>query len=272
VESVELAFTTYGCLDWSWQQVLDGATRYGYRGLELRMHRTDPDLRRGEPLASGRYDEARRQLRERGLTVVSVGSSCRLHESRRDAGHLAHGRDCIDLAAALGAPFMRVFPDHLPEGPERAEALATVVGGLRELAQYASAHGVTVLLESHGTVVNGPVLAEILTRADHPAASFLWDTHHTWRLGGEAPAETWAHVAPWVRHCHVKDSVTDGDRWRYSLPGAGEYPWAELLGVLRAGGYGGYISYEHEMPGHPYLPPAQEAFPIFVSFWARLTA
>ena len=40
-----------------------------------------------------------------------------------------------------------------------------------------------------------------------PPLRLIWDSHHTWRLGGESLKFTWEHLGPGLRHVHVKDSV-----------------------------------------------------------------
>ena len=58
----------------------------------------------------------------------------------------------VELAAALGARFVRVFGDVLPSGPPaaRAAALEPIAEGLNRLGEFAGTMQVRVVLETHG--------------------------------------------------------------------------------------------------------------------------
>ena len=90
----------------------------------------------------------------------------------------------------------------------------------------------------------------------------IWDTHHTWKLAGETPQESWDNIGKLVRHLHVKDSVShpsDRHPYTYVHLGEGEFPFKELFAVLASGGYRGVVAIEWEKLWHPYLDPIEEA-------------
>jgi sugar phosphate isomerase/epimerase len=89
----------------------------------------------------------------------------------------------------------------------------------------------------------------------------LWDSHHTWKRGGEDPVATWAAIAPHVVHVHVKDSVSRPSAkhpYTYVVPGSGEFPAAPLMDCLRRE-FSASVSLEWERQWHPYLSPLDEA-------------
>jgi fatty-acyl-CoA synthase len=61
---------------------------------------------------------------------------------------------------------------------------------------------------------------------------------------GEKPATTYENLKPWIRHIHLKDSVLEGDHTRYVLPGYGDLPLTDVIGLLQEGGYAGFYSLE----------------------------
>jgi len=67
---------------------------------------------------------------------------------------------------------------------------------------------VELLLETHDAFSASGPCCELLARLREPVG-IIWDTHHTWRLGGESPSESWSHLSKWIRHVHVKDSITN---------------------------------------------------------------
>ena len=264
---MKLAYSTLACPDWTWEQILDSGARYGFEGVEVRLIGPEMDLTRTEPFAPARPAETRQQLADAGLSLVCLGSSCRLHEG--GAG-LDHARAYIDLASSLGAPFVRVFPDKLlPDRPE-AESIALLADGLRTLARYVAPRSVTVLMETHGDLVRSPQLAAVLTQANHPHAGILWDTHNTWRMGAESPSHTWSQIGRWVRHYHVKDSVATAERaYQYVHFGQGEYPVVALLELLGRHHPDAWLSLEHEKKWHPALPAPEEALAVYTAYFAK---
>src|SRR5205809_5499027 len=120
--------------------------------------------------------------------------------------HLAEARRFIDLAQALGAPYVRVFGNNYVKDVPRVEMLAHIAAGLRELGDYAQPKGVTVLIESHGDFTDSPSLLELLRQADSPAVQLLWDAHHTFVSGQARPEDTVRHPGRYIRHTHLKDS------------------------------------------------------------------
>jgi sugar phosphate isomerase/epimerase len=118
-----------------------------------------------------------------------------------------------------------------------------------------------MLLETHDAFSASAPCAELMRRLDAPL-EVIWDSHHTWRLGGESPADSWACLSPWARHVHVKDSIDKPSArhpFTYVLPGDGQAPLAEIVGLLRAQQFAGVVSLEWEKLWHPYLPPLRAA-------------
>jgi sugar phosphate isomerase/epimerase len=259
-----LSFSTLGCPDWSWAETLDRAVEYGYEGLELRGVEGEMDLPKARPFAGGRLPGTKRELGERGLSVVCLGASCRFHERESLAENLDEARRHIDLAAELDAPFVRVFGDRVPEGASPEEAAGWVADGLSELGRYAEGTGVEVVIETHGDFSRSELLAQTLRGVESAAVGVLWDVNHPYRFFGEPLAETYSRIGERVRHVHLKDSIPEDGESRYRLLGEGEVPVAEAIRLLRESGYGAWISFEWEKRWHPEIEDPEVAFPHFV--------
>jgi len=259
-----LAFSTLACPGWSWEEVVGRAVEYGYGGLELRGVEGEMDLPEARPFAGGRASSTRRQLEERGLSIVCLGTSCRFDRPEGDLESLDEGRRHIELAAELGAPFIRVFGDGVPEGMTEGEAVSRVADGLLALGRHAEGTGVEVLIETHGDFSRSALLLEVLQQADHPNVGVLWDVHHPYRFLGEPVPETHGRLEGRVRHVHLKDSSPKDGGFRYRLLGEGDVPVGEALRLLDDGGYGGWISFEWEKLWHPEIEDPEVALPAFV--------
>src|SRR5438270_2109171 len=269
-DHLPLGFSTLGCPAWTWPQILDFAAAHGYVAVELRGLQATMDLSQAPELAPGRLEEAKRQLAGHGLSVSDLGASAQMHEMdpRKHAAQLAEARRFIDLAQALGAPYVRVFGNNYVKYVPRADMLAHIARGLRELGDYAQPKGVTVLLESHGDFTDSPSLLELLRQADSPAVQLLWDAHHTFVSGKEQPEDTVRQLGRYIRHTHLKDSVPagpDGKDRRYVLTGTGEVPVRRQVEALAHSGYRGFYSFEWEKRWHPDIAEPEVAFAQFAT-------
>src|SRR6266487_66363 len=266
-----LGFSTLGCPAWTWLQILDFAAAHGYVAIELRGLQTAMDLSQAPEFAPGRLEEAKRQLAGHSLSVSDLGASAQMHEMdpAKRAAQLAEARRFIDLAQALGAPYVRVFGNNYVKDVPRADMLAHIARGLRELGDYARPKGVTVLIESHGDFTDSPALLEIVQRADSPAVALLWDAHHTFVSGKEAPEDTVRQLGRYIRHTHLKDSVAAGTDRRYVLTGTGDVPVRRQIQALVKIGYRGVYSLEWEKRWHPDIAEPEVAIAQFATVAAE---
>jgi sugar phosphate isomerase/epimerase len=260
-----LGFSTLGCPQWEWRQVLDFAAAHGYAAIELRGLQGEMDLTKRPEFAPTRIAESRRQLRDHDLRVICLGASANMHEldAAKRTAQFEETRRFVDLAQALGASYVRVFGNKYVPGEPRETTIARIAASLRELGEFARHRNVTVLLESHGDFVDSPTLLEILRQTDSPAVALLWDAHHTYAFGKEAPEDTVRQLRPYIRHTHLKDSVPAEKDRRYVLTGAGDVPVRRQIEALARSGYGGYYSFEWEKRWHPEIEEPEIAIPHF---------
>jgi sugar phosphate isomerase/epimerase len=260
-----IAFSTLGCPVWSWKAILEAASKHGYSGIELRGIAGEMDLPKVPELQGSRLAEAKRDLAALGLVVTDLGASARMHEKEKAARdkQLDEGRRFIDLAQAMGVPYVRMFGDKLPPEEPKAEVMKRVVEGFQQMAAHAKSAGVTVLIESHGDFTRSSDLDAIFKGVGSDAFLLLWDAHHTFVAGQEQPADTWKSLGKYVRHTHLKDSKPEGAERRYVLTGSGEVPVKEQVRVLAQAGYKGFYCYEWEKKWHPEIEEPEVAFPHF---------
>jgi sugar phosphate isomerase/epimerase len=261
-----IAFSTLGCPEWDWLTVIDFAAEHGFAGIELRGIQAAMDLTTRPEFGAARLAQTRKQLADRELRIVGIGSSANLHEpdpAIRKTG-LDEARRFIDLAQALDAPFVRVFPNRYVDGEAHEVTIERIAQGLRELGEHARNKNVTVLLESHGDMTDSPTLLKIMQLANSPRVALLWDAHHTFAFSREAPDDTYRQLRQHIRHTHLKDSVPDGSGGRkYVLTGSGEVPVKRQVEVLKAGGYTGMYCLEWEKRWHPEIEAPEVAFPHY---------
>lgn len=261
---VTIGFSTLGCPAWDWVTILDFAAKHGFGSIELRGLQSAMDLTERVEFGPGRIEQSKKELADRGLRVSCLGSSARMHETEAEVrqAQLAEAHRFIDLAAKLGAPYVRVFGDKLDE-TRREQVLGHVSSGLRELGSYAGDRGVVVVIESHGDFVQSATLKELLERTGSPHVALLWDAHHTFAAGKEEPEVTIAQLGRYIRHTHLKDSRPGEKERQYVLTGEGDVPVKRQVQLLGKSGYSGDYSFEWEKRWHPEIPEPEVAFPHF---------
>ena len=260
-----IAFSTLGCPAWSWKTILEQADRLGYAALELRGVAGEMDLTKVPELGGSRLADTKKDLAALGIVISDLGASSRMHEkdpATRQA-QFDEGRRFIDLAHAMQVKYVRMFGDKFPEGEPREDVMKRVVEGFQQMAAYAEPAGVTVLQESHGDFTKSKDLVAIESAVHSKAFAILWDAHHTFVAGNEAPADTWAALGRFVRHTHLKDSKPKGTDRQYVLTGTGEVPVKEQVAVLAKAGYTGYYCFEWEKKWHPEIEEPEVAFPHY---------
>ncbi|MDA0835664.1 MAG: sugar phosphate isomerase/epimerase [Planctomycetota bacterium] len=291
----KLSFSTLGCPDWSWRDLLDKGTEYGFAGVEIRLLEREVDLLNCSVFQPGQLAQRRRELQTAGFRVCGLASSVRFHDPGNAERHLQleTGRRYLDLANELGAEFVRVFGDVIPEKAKSEHSaiesmLNWIAEGLDELGAYAESVGQKVIIETHGDFAETDLIERLMRKVSSPAVGVLWDTHHPWRFYCEQLHETIARLKPWTMHTHWKDSIgtvsnttaltqagdiadqqarhlMEGHRPAdYVLMGEGEFPTSETLRLLIDTGYTGWLSLEWEKMWHPEIADPETAFPIFV--------
>jgi sugar phosphate isomerase/epimerase len=268
-DRLPIGFSTLGTPKWTWIQTLDFAAAHGFAAVELRGILDQMDLSKVPEFQPDRIAQSKRELADRGLVVPDLGASINLHEQdqAKRVTAMAETRRFIDLASALGTPYVRVFGNEYPNGMERKAVLEYIGAGLHELGEYGRPRNVAVIIESHGAFTDSPTLLELMRLADSPNVALLWDAHHTF-VGGEQPEVTVAQLGKYIRHTHLKDSVPAGNDRKYVLTGTGEVPVKRQVAALARIGYKGYYSFEWEKRWHPEIEEPEIALAQYATVMA----
>jgi fatty-acyl-CoA synthase len=263
---MKIAFSTIGCPEWSWAEIVSMASDLGFGGIEIRGLEQEMHAARLQPFKEAELPRTLERLKSLGIKLTCLSSDCCLCEAAGNQAVLAEGYEYIDLAAKAGVPFVRLLGDRTP-APVAGSHVddAAVADALAKLAAYAQYKGVTVLVETNGAYADTKRLAALLTRVANPAVGVLWDIHHPFRFFGEDPATTWQNIGAWVRYIHVKDSVMQDGRIRYCMLGDGDLPVKQALRILQDHQYDGFISLEWVKRWSHDLEDAAIVFPHFAN-------
>jgi sugar phosphate isomerase/epimerase len=258
------AASTLGCPDLTLEQACELATRHQLDALELRALAGTLELPDYFARTYGSPSVLAAKVRQGPVAIAALDTSLKL------VGSTPAEREkflaFIPWAEALGVPRLRVF-----DGGQNGDAaeIAAAVESVKWWRELRARHGwqTDLAVETHDSLFTAEKILRFLAAA--PGTGLLWDTHHTWKRGGEDPVATWRAIKSHVTHIHVKDSVSQPSAkhpFTYVLPGAGEFPMAPLRAVLRAE-YSGLVSLEWEKMWHPYLAPLDSALAAAARGW-----
>jgi sugar phosphate isomerase/epimerase len=255
--SARLAFSTLAFPDTSLATATSLGRSWGYEGVELRLidgELIDPAMPAGSRAA------VKQTVAAAGLPIVAVDSSVRLTDDEPGP----ELRQFLELASDWESPLVRVFGGPLPDGePDRQAALGRAARVLEAGAAIAERLGVAIGVETHDSFSASAVVARLLAMVGSDAVGAVWDSHHPYRMG-QRPAEVWSDLGRRTLLAQVKDARRDtarNDGWQLVLLGEGEVPVREMLELLDAGGYPGWISVEWEKRWHPEIEEPQVALP-----------
>src|SRR5229473_8118318 len=134
---MRICFSTLACPTWTLSQVVEIASSSGYLGIELRFLEGEDSLWKLPVFQGHALVTAKRMIADRGLSITCVGTSCRFHspDPQERERWVEEGKRMAELAAAMGAPGIRVFGDKIQPGEDRDATRGWIAEGIRKLAE-----------------------------------------------------------------------------------------------------------------------------------------
>ena len=270
----QLAFSTLGCPDWSFEDVIARGHAMGFSAVEIRGIGKELMTNLISCFQTENLPTTQTLLNRYGMKICMIDTSVTLHEQLHWDSAFFEGQQAIDLCTAMHIPAIRVFGDYFPADESFTEVIQRVAKRLAALCTYTQNNGsVRVLLEIHGQFNTVEVLAPLLSQMQkYPAFSLVWDIEHSYRSYGTDFAAFYSLIQPWICHVHIKDCALAGDDVLIKLPGEGTINIEPILTCLQLDGYQGYYSFEWEKRWHRNIPEPEVAFPHYIRFmkkWMR---
>lgn len=193
--------------------------------------------------------------------------------AERDA-NLTHLYRIIDAAQLLGVATVSTFIGR-DETKTQAQNFDEMARVFAPLLDYAAAHGVRIAIENcpmpgwqfeglPGNLAYSPSIWDVMfSRLPQPNFGLNLDPSHLVWLAVDYYAVVPKYTSR-IFHTHAKDTEIDTAKrdyysidnsdwntwWKYRLPGNGEIDWTRWARALRASGYDGALSIEHEDPDY----------------------
>ena len=269
---MKLAFSTLGCPKWEVDQIVETAARLGYDGVELRAIGGSLDLLARTEFTSENATTTRALFEDRNLEICCVDTSCTFHSpaQRERNAQIDLAIRHAELAAGLGAPLIRVFPDKIQPGSSRSKTRDYIVESLLRVSERLPFE-VDVALETHGDFARAEGAVEIVRLVNHPQVTLIWDVANS-LSAGDSIEEAGQTVWPYLSHIHLRDArpVSNSEHWLPVLAGTGKVSFVETLATIKTLNYDGYVSFEWEKHWHPEIEEPEVALPDFINAIRKL--
>lgn len=235
---MKYGFSTLACPSWTFDEIVATAKDFGYDGVEIRGVANElyaPNIK-----AFSDSIKCKQKLGNLEIPILT-SNSCIATKENADK-HYNEAIDYINLAEKLGVPYVRIMCTNramLDDGDYNF-AFSTY----KKIANYASSHGVTPLIETNGMFCDTELLSKFMNEVGESNVGVLWDIHHPYRYGRESIKDTINNIGKFIKYVHIKDSVRENGATVYKMLGAGDLPLCEAIDSLKTIGYDGYITLE----------------------------
>jgi len=241
---MKFAFSTLGCPEWSWSDIISTAKDFGFDGVEIRGVLNELYAPAIKQFNKDNIQKTKDELIRHKLDISCLATACYLFDEKNQNQVVKEGKEYVDLAHELNVPYIRVLGDKNPQ-PQTEINDDVVIENVLNIAKYASDKNVTVLIETNGVYADSKRLSNLMKKINMKNVGVLWDIHHPYRFYEETPKETYSLLSEYIKYVHIKDSIKNKDgQIVYKVMGAGDLPITEAISILKENGYTGYISLE----------------------------
>ncbi len=232
------------------EKVIDQAYLMGFDGVEL-LHRqfASEDKAYLNMLKQRAFDKGM------SMPMLSIHQDFVYPDKAERQKHIDHTKHCMDLAAQLGIPCVRLnsgrwktipsFDDLMKAkgdeppiaGYKEADAIKWCVDSIRAILPHCEATGVKLALENHwGLTTKVSVLLDIWRKVNSPWLGINMDT-------GNYPDKIYEGITELAPHANIVQAKTyyGGGVW-YTL----DLDYKRIAGILKKAGFKGWVSLEME--------------------------
>jgi sugar phosphate isomerase/epimerase len=255
-----VTFSTLACPHWQIDTIIAKASEFGYDGIEWRggpQGHLQPDM------PATNKTQLRGQCSDAGLSSLAVTAytSFVSDSATERQANVDELRRYVDVAAEVGAGYVRAFLGELPKGTKPDPGIYEKISDcLSVAAEYADTVAVKIAIEPHDDFVRSSAVAPIPSRVQHPTLGVIWDIGNAF-AAGEAPTEGFEILKDRLAYVQVKDGKGRDPNWQLCTLGMGDVPLGQAFELLLANDFQGAFSVEWEYAWHPELDPPEIALP-----------
>ncbi len=237
----EFAVSTNTYHGFSLDEALRGIARAGFRNVELTA------VKGWTEHASASMGVAEiagivKKCEDLGLKPLGLSGHCNLMDEAR----LEDFRANIELAAKFGCTYIVTSTGEAHFGHNEGKAEDILIANIRKVLGACQAHGIVMVLETHGEYGTGESLARISRAVDSPFLGVNYDTANVVFYGKTLPDVELAGCVGDVKYMHLKDKAGEMAEWNFPAVGKGTLRLDKVLDMLAATGNGCPVSVEIE--------------------------
>jgi len=260
---MKLSFSTKGWHDNTFNEFCDIAKDLNFKGIELHnIHNrlfTDKDGAFHEHTARATV----RKLYEMKLSIPCIDTVCNPTDIKEQEKTLKEIFDCIDIAARLHIPFVRLKAYGDGDKAQKTENMKDTIS---KVLSKAEEKNVALLVETCGIYSDTALLRELLDSFASDNLAALWDMSSPYFVNGEDAETTIKNLGAYIKHVHIKDAHRTENSVEFCLIGEGEMPIADMMLGLRSVNYDGFISLEWHPEWCEELDDMEIIFSQFVNY------
>jgi len=198
-------------------------------------------------------NEFKRRAFVLGLDISGTGvrNNFTSPDKKARAADVRHVQEWVECAARMGAPVLRVFAGPEPKDHTWDEAAKWMVEELQKCVEHGKKYGVLIGIQNHGDMLkNADQVLKVVKMVDSEWFGVIVDTGY---FLTPDPYKDIARVVPHAVNWQVKEKV-DGKAGKMKTD------LKKLVGIIRKGGYRGYLPIETlSVAGEEYDPRTRVA-------------
>lgn len=186
----------------------------------------------------------RNYAKTQGIAVsgTAVGNNFSYEPGADRKAQMGYVKQWIDYASIMGAPHIRIFAGKKRKGTSEERADKLVIEALEEACDYAGKKGIYLGLENHDSIATAERLIRLIKAVDSKWLGINLDSGN---FRTEDPYKDFEESVPYTVNVQLKAELKYGGKTH-------ESDYARLMGLLKKGGYTGWVALEYEAKENPY--------------------
>lgn len=261
---MKLAFSTLGCPDWTFNEMLSTAKDLEFNAIEIRGIEKEVFAPYAKPFLKENIDKSIESIKNINMEVSLLATGACIGIISQAEAAIGEAKVYTDLAAKLSTKYIRIMITTNPQ-PEEAD-FDHAVKTYQIICDYAQTKGISPLIETNGILADSLNMKKFIEATNRSNSGVLWDVHHPYRFYNETVEKTFSNIGKYIKYVHVKDSVMENGFPKYKMMGLGDVPVLQALKLLNDNKYDSFISLEWVKRWCPELEEAGIVFSHFINY------
>lgn len=258
------SFSTLGCPNWSFTDIITTAKDIKMDGIEVRGMGNQMYAPKLPIFSIDNIDNTIQKMKKLNLEFSIITSGCDLSDDNWNE-NFKEAKEYIMLAQKLGCSYVRIMCESTPE-QRRDIDINIIASRYKEICIFAKGTNVFPLIETNSILANSDTMLEFLDLVSMDNAYVLWDIHHPFRFFNELPKTTYSKLKTSIKYIHIKDSINNNGNVEYKMTGYGDVPIFDCLKLLYDNDYSSWISLEWTLRWNPDLEDSGIVIPHYAGY------